>query len=163
MRMFVSVIDRDITLKLGMGGALGSCIEVRVFMANFYRVLAQYREEIAAKAAPLEGMHPITAQKVDLSLGMFVDDLLRLILLDDVSKAVEESNEDTCKLDNSIVPWRYAQNRTKAEITANLRSNARARDFLNPRRWSADPLASSSSSARFLTHRAPTSVEDLRA
>ena len=109
-------------------------------MANFYRALAQYREEIAAKAAPLEGMHPITAQKVDLSLGMFVDDLLRFILLDDVSKAVEESNEDTRKLDHSIVPWRYAQNRTKAEITANLRSNARAREFFESKALVGKPL-----------------------
>ncbi len=54
----------------------------------------------------------------DLSLLAFVDDLFRVIPLDDAEiDALNFFNNDTAQLNRSIRPNRYAQNESKAEIT----------------------------------------------
>ena len=164
MVMLAAAQERDVALRLGMGGTMGSCIEVRLFMTNFYRALFEYNAKTAsAIAAPLRGSHPVTNADVDLSLGMFIDDLLRLIALDAPSDGVRFSNLDATELDKSIRPWRYAQNRGKAEIVANLRSVAHTRNCFESDLLVGRPLAEFLQLGAFLAQPVQTSLKEMPA
>ena len=69
-------------------------------------------------------VNPIDKTKIDTSRGAFVDDLIRIIPLDQDEDATIMSNFDTDQLDESILNWDYTQNKTKAEIVVSMRNRS---------------------------------------
>ena len=116
--MQIRAADGDAYIRLGMGGTMGDTNEAECFMMNFYEAVKQYQIDTGPFVSdPLCAKHPITANEIDLSIGIFIDDILRIIVLDASSAqlALGASNFNAAMLDEAVTARQSAQNKTKAE------------------------------------------------
>ena len=101
---------------------MGDCNEPTLFMINYYRSVNQYiasTDRLVSSKLTIE--HPFESDvRIDLSIYTFVDDILRLIPLDDDIDALLVSNADSVGLTRSLAMKSYLQNDDK--IAGNSRS-----------------------------------------
>ena len=112
--------DRQLYLHPLSGGTMGDSNEGELFMSNFYSGLGEYRRETYLNvASPLTCTSSITGDlyATDASLTAFVDDLLRIILIDTVSAFAKEVNNDLACLTRALMKLDYFQNESKADVS----------------------------------------------
>ena len=130
MMMKVDAADGPCFFCFGMGGAMGESNEVEAFLGNFYATIDPYILATSRLvSAPLIATTPAQRQCIDMSLGAFVDDLLRFVVLDDPADATRISNYDSQQLDRAVQQKRYRQNASKAEIAYHFTRRAEMRTF----------------------------------
>ena len=106
---------------------MGDTNEPELFKHNYARPVTEWLRATHATTKPLIARSPLTTLPANASIGIYEDDLLRLLLLDDPRLAVPVFNADAAALDAAVAPWRYAQNAAKAEIISTIRSRTCAR------------------------------------
>ena len=112
------------------GGPMGDSNEPLAFMLNYHRAIIDYLGKTEDTSEKLRTLHPfISDWEIDLSICTFIDDLLRIIVLDDAKDATSKTNKDSEHLTECLEKLQYKQNANKAEIIANLVSHSLYRKF----------------------------------
>eukprot|EP00969_Alexandrium_andersonii_P115978 5128857-Alexandrium_andersonii.AAC.1 len=80
--MLITTPQGELFLRAGSGGLMGDSNEPELFMANHYQALEEYTYSTFGTATRSALVTcPIFEQRHNAGIGVFVDDLLRLIIL----------------------------------------------------------------------------------
>ena len=120
-RMIVTTPQGELCMKTGTGGLMGDSNEPELFMENFYACVKNYAAWTHdAISSPLLARSPVTGRWHNASLGLFVDDIVRMVITEPDRDMQRRSDIDAELLDEAVEDGEYAQNRDKAEIAARI-------------------------------------------
>eukprot|EP00959_Pyramimonas_sp_CCMP1952_P472577 9500270-Pyramimonas_sp.AAC.1 len=119
----VDAADRSICLRPASGGRMGDSNEPEFFMGNFYGPVIRWKLQMKDLTGPLlQATCPITQKPQDLSLGAFIDDLIKIMIVPDGSyrQALTLDLIDNNTLNDELEHDGYAQNVAKQDTIIKL-------------------------------------------
>ena len=138
----LTTFDGELEIQLGDGGLMGDGNAVEEFLVSYQTCVAEwgrkrYREEsrdLVATTSLIEARNGGSPLPVDLSIEVFVDDLLKLSMVEDgraatAKKKLEDSNS---ALDEAIAPGGFAQNVGKQESLIHLPKKRESKQAYKP-------------------------------
>ena len=131
--MILRAPDGDAAFMAGTGGFMGDCNEPEIFMVKFYASVTDWNRRLYRKgiAEPFVARCLVIEAPQDLSMGAFVDDLIRTTLVEETSEAaVMRAHRVTQnQLESALEPAGYTQNRGKLHVLAAVKGRRFSKDI----------------------------------